>query len=111
MGRQQAATPPGPKSQDAPPHSPQARLRRLPEEAHALVRHTHGGQVRIEVHSLPKERSVVADGHLFQEVQAKDCTWAVEDDKKAVNSQEEPVEVQDEQPAEAASEDELDNYK
>ena len=45
-----------------------------------------------------------------QVVEEEGVEVTLEDDKKAVNSQEEPVEVQDEQPAEAASEDELDNY-
>ena len=45
-----------------------------------------------------------------QVVEEEGVEVTLEDDKKAVNSQEEPVEVQDEQPAEAAPEDELDNY-
>ena len=38
-----------------------------------------------------------------QVVEEEGVEVTLEDDKKAINSQEEPVEVQDEQPAEAAS--------
>ena len=39
--------------------------------------------LRVEVLTLPKEHTVVVDGTLFQEISAKDCTWAIEDVPKA----------------------------
>ena len=39
------------------------------------------GLQRERMATLAAERRVVVDGTLFQEVQATDCTWALEDGK------------------------------